>query len=76
MTGSKQTPISRLKNMVADLKKMSDLPVAIGFGIRSSSDVRATKEYADGAIIGTAIVNLCANYGGHELQSKITELFN
>lgn len=76
VTGSKQTPISRLKNMVADLKNMSDLPVAIGFGIRNSSDVRATKEYADGAIIGTAIVNLCANYGGRELQDKIAELFN
>ena len=62
--------------MVADLKKMSDLPVAIGFGIRNSSDVRAAKEYADGAIIGTAIVNLCTNYGERELQSKIAELFN
>lgn len=55
---------------------MSDLPVAIGFGIRTAGDVRATKEYADGAIIGTAIVNLCTNYGGRELQGKIAELFN
>lgn len=75
VTGSRQTPQDRLKNMVKDLKKMSDLPVAIGFGIKTKDDVKSTYEYADGAIIGTNIVKLCKDYEGVELMKKVDELF-
>ncbi|MDA3043728.1 MULTISPECIES: tryptophan synthase subunit alpha [unclassified Campylobacter] len=75
VTGTKQTPLDRLKNMVADLHKMSDLPVAIGFGIRTKENVSEIKSFADGAIIGTAIVNLCAKFSGAELQKQIANLF-
>ena len=37
---------------------MSDLPIALGFGIRTNEDVRLAQSYADGAIIGTSIVEL------------------
>ncbi|MSN96931.1 tryptophan synthase subunit alpha [Campylobacter sp. FMV-PI01] len=75
VTGGKQTPINRLKNMVADIKKATNLPVAVGFGIRTNDDVRLTKSYADGAIIGTAIVKEAKNLSVSELLNFIKTLF-
>lgn len=76
VTGTKQTPIDRLKNMVADLHKMSDLPVAIGFGIKDNESVNLAKSYADGAIIGTAIVEKSDKMGVGELNAQIKNLFS
>ena len=53
--------MERLKNMLSDLKKMSDLPVAVGFGIRTNEDIRNMRKYADGVILGTSIVKLSEN---------------
>jgi len=75
VTGTAQSPLALLENLVHEIKKKSDLPVAVGFGIRTNADVQATKRYADGAIIGTSIVRLCGEYSGVELMKKVDELF-
>ena len=75
VTGTKQTPLERNKNMVGDLHKMSDLPVALGFGIRTNDDVKLAKSYTDGAIVGTSIVELCSKFSANELNSEIAKLF-
>lgn len=75
VTGGKQTPINRLKHMVSDIKKASDLPVAVGFGIRTNDDVKLTKSYADGAIVGTSIVRLLDKFNVSEVLEKIDEIF-
>lgn len=75
ITGGKQTPLNRLKHMVSDLKKASDLPVAVGFGIRTNEDVKLVKSYADGAIMGTAIVKLTSKASVDELLVEIEKLF-
>ena len=75
VTGTKLTPMERLKNMLSDLKKMSDLPVAVGFGIRTNEDIRNMRKYADGVILGTSIVKLSEEFEGKEFLQKINELF-
>ncbi|QKF65273.1 tryptophan synthase subunit alpha [Campylobacter corcagiensis] len=75
VTGGKQTPINRLKHMVGDIKNATNLPVAVGFGIRTNDDVKLTKSYADGAIVGTSIVKLCGNLSVGELLKEIDEIF-
>ena len=75
VTGTKQSPLERNKNMVSDLHKMSDLPVALGFGIQTNDDVRLARSYTDGAVVGTTIVNLCDKFSGKELQSEIAKIF-
>lgn len=75
VTGTKLTPMERLKNMLSDLKKMSDLPVAVGFGIRTNEDIRNMRKYADGVILGTSIVKLSREFEGKEFLQKINELF-
>ena len=41
---------------VARLRRYTDLPIAVGFGITSSDDVRKVWRYADAAVVGSAIV--------------------
>ncbi|NLK66875.1 MAG: tryptophan synthase subunit alpha [Campylobacteraceae bacterium] len=75
VTGGKQTPIERLQHMVRDIKASTDLPVAVGFGIRTNEDVKLTKSYADGAIMGTSIVEKASKANVGELLAYIEELY-
>lgn len=75
VSGSQRASIDRLKNLVSNLKQKSDLPVAVGFGVKNSSDVSEVKSFADGAIIGTEIVKLTAKFSGKKLIEEINKLF-
>lgn len=75
VTGGKQTPVSRLKNMVADIKKATNLPIAVGFGIRTNEDVRLTKTYADGVIVGTSIVKITSQFSVSDAINEISKIF-
>ncbi|MBE3637915.1 tryptophan synthase subunit alpha [Mangrovicoccus algicola] len=44
---------------VARIKAATDLPVIVGFGIRSPETARDIASVADGAVVGSAIVKLC-----------------
>jgi len=43
---------------VARIKSQTDLPVIVGFGIRSPETARAIASVADGAVVGSAIVKM------------------
>lgn len=75
VTGGKQTPVSRLKNMVRDIKKATNLPIAVGFGIRNNEDVRLTKTYADGVIVGTSIVKITSKLGVTDAINEVSKIF-
>jgi tryptophan synthase alpha chain len=50
-----------LSASVAEIKKYTDAPVAVGFGIHTPEQVEKMNEIADGAIIGSGIVKLVEN---------------
>lgn len=75
VTGSRATPEDRLKDLIEDIKSKTKLPVAIGFGIKTNEDVRRTKKYADGAIVGTSIVELQGKLNIQELSNAINDIF-
>lgn len=56
ITGTQQTLESDAAQLVAKLKKYTQLPVAVGFGISNAEHVAAVGEFADAAVIGSAIV--------------------
>ena len=51
---------------VRDLRGVSDLPLAIGFGISRADHVRRAWEIADGAIVGSALIDAYAGKSGPE----------
>ena len=58
ITGTRDTVASDAPDLVARLRKFTQLPVAVGFGISTAAHVRAVGEFADAAVIGSAIVAL------------------
>jgi tryptophan synthase alpha chain len=54
VTGAKSDLGQGVRDLVGKIRKHTDLPVAVGFGVRSPEDVRMLKGTADLAIVGTA----------------------
>ena len=52
-----------IDDAVARLKAATDLPVAVGFGIRTPEQAAAVARVADGVVVGSAIVELVAQHG-------------
>jgi tryptophan synthase alpha chain len=63
ITGLQQAAQSSISDAVAKLKAATDLPVAVGFGIRTPEQAAAVARVADGVVIGSAIVDLVSKHG-------------
>lgn len=63
VTGMRSEINTDLNAMTNSVREVSDIPTAIGFGISSPESAREMAQYADGVIIGSAIVNICEKYG-------------
>lgn len=63
VTGVRQNITTDLKSIVNEIRQNTDIPVAIGFGISKPEQARYMSEFADGVIVGSAIVKLCEEYG-------------
>ncbi|HEX8638263.1 MAG TPA: tryptophan synthase subunit alpha [Pyrinomonadaceae bacterium] len=56
VTGARNEMSGDAQNLVERLRKFTDLPVAVGFGISTAAQVAETWKYADAAVVGSAIV--------------------
>lgn len=63
VTGVRDQIQTDLKSMLETIKKVSDKPTAIGFGISTPQQAKEMAGYADGAIVGSAIVKIVEQYG-------------
>ncbi|MFZ1939184.1 MAG: tryptophan synthase subunit alpha [Terracidiphilus sp.] len=58
ITGTRATVAADAAALVARIRRWSRLPVAVGFGISNAEHVAQVAEFADAAVIGSAIVEL------------------
>ena len=63
ITGLQQAATDSVAAAVAQLKASTDLPIAVGFGIRSPEQAAAIGAVADGVVVGSAIVDLVGQHG-------------
>jgi tryptophan synthase alpha chain len=56
VTGARSETSNDAENLVARLRKFTDLPIALGFGISNAAQIKETWKYADAAVVGSAIV--------------------
>lgn len=56
VTGARSETSSDAENLVSRLRQITDLPIAVGFGISTAAQVSETWKYADAAVVGSAIV--------------------
>ena len=64
ITGMQQAATDSIENAVAKLRQGTDLPIAVGFGVRTPSQAAAIARIADGVVVGSAIVDALAKSGG------------
>ncbi|WP_159586810.1 tryptophan synthase subunit alpha [Chelativorans xinjiangense] len=64
ITGSALTDTAKVSAAVARIKGHTELPVCVGFGVKTASQARVIGAAADGVVVGTAIVNAIANVLG------------
>ena len=57
-TGQKSADIDELKKSVNFIKNHSDLPIIPGFGIKNEIDVNNVCKIADGAVVGSSIIQI------------------
>lgn len=63
VTGTRTSITTDIGAMVELVKKTKDIPCAVGFGISTPEQAKKMAAQSDGAIVGSAIVKLCAKYG-------------
>ena len=57
VTGARNTVSSAAPELVARVKEVSDIPVGVGLGVRSREQAAEIGAYADGVIVGSALVS-------------------
>ncbi len=60
ITGSAAPDYSRVADSVARIKRHTDLPIAVGFGVKSPESAAAVAAHADAVVVGTALIDVLA----------------
>lgn len=63
VTGERSEIKTDLASIVSLVRENTDIPCAIGFGISTPAQAKKMADLSDGAIVGSAIVKLLAQYG-------------
>jgi len=60
ITGQKKPSVNEVRKQVLAMKKITDLPIACGFGIKTPEDASKMSRITDGVVIGSALVKIIA----------------
>ena len=65
ITGKQQAALGSIEDAVARLKAATELPIAVGFGVRTPEQAKAIAKVADGVVVGSALVEIVAKHGAN-----------
>lgn len=63
VTGTRENITTDLETIISHIREVTDIPVAVGFGINTPDQAKQYAAVADGVIVGSAIVKIIAEYG-------------
>ncbi len=69
VTGARKQLTDDARSLVRRLRKFTELPVAVGFGISTAEQVSDVSSFADGVVVGSAIVDVIERNPGKEAES-------
>ena len=74
VTGARDAVADGAEDMVRRIRAVSDMPVALGFGISRPEHVREVGRWADAAVVGSGLVSVIADAGASDdLNSRVEE---
>ncbi len=71
VTGMRDNIAINVKEIVEVVKEVTEVPVAVGFGISTTEQAKAISADADGVIVGSAIVKIIADYGRASVEPVV-----
>ncbi|WP_167631962.1 tryptophan synthase subunit alpha [Mariprofundus ferrooxydans] len=72
ITGADMGEVADIRSSVAHIKTMTDLPICVGFGIKTPEQASAVASFADGVVVGSHFVNQIAGDGDvHEAAGAL-----
>lgn len=77
VTGVRSEIETDIESIVKSIREVTDTPVAVGFGINTKEQAAKYAKVADGAIVGSAIVKIIAEYGedaGSHIYDYVSEM--
>jgi len=63
ITGKQSAAVESIEANVARIRQHTDIPVAVGFGVRTPEQAEAIARVADGVVVGSALVELVGEHG-------------
>lgn len=73
VTGARPDMGEGVDGMIARLRRFTDLPLVVGFGISTPEHVATVARSADGAVVGSALINLIESEPEDELILGVSE---
>ena len=79
ITGADHLDVLDVERHHALLRRHTQLPISVGFGIKTAEDAKSIASIADGVVVGSALVNTMANTGDRDarlvaLREQVREL--
>ncbi|HPT28453.1 MAG TPA: tryptophan synthase subunit alpha [Bryobacteraceae bacterium] len=74
VTGERDDVAASAESLVRALRQLTTKPLAVGFGVSKPEHVTAIGAYADGVIVGSAIMHIVERYGGSsDLEQRLED---
>ena len=74
VTGSSNIDIQQVADKVNNIQKHTNLPIAVGFGVRDAKTANEVASVSDAVVIGSRIVNEIENADSETLITKVNSL--
>lgn len=71
VTGIRDDLSSEAEKLVKRARRFTKLPIAVGFGVSSNSHIAEILEYADAAVVGSAIVSIIEKSGNENIVKNV-----
>jgi tryptophan synthase alpha chain len=75
VTGMQESVAASIGNRIDLLRKQTALPICVGFGISTPEQARTVAQQADGAVVGSVLVNRIAEWGREKDLAEKLEAF-
>ncbi len=77
VTGAGHLDVGAVEQKVAQLRQLTDLPICVGFGIKDAATAKAIARSADGAVVGSVLVDKMGSMQGQgaaQIAAAVAEL--
>lgn len=71
VTGTAAIHVPSVAEKLKEIRQVSDLPIAVGFGIRTTKDAKAVAEVAEGVVIGSSFVRIVEKTISDQMVSEV-----